>query len=124
MKKEKEPNFFKEMDCFIKPYKKRYILSVILSMISVLCELLSYAFIGLLAGNVFNDLASTLESRIIHRKRHSYHWKNTEIVDLVGGGNDHESNPVVYLASLQDGGGKLHVAEPTQIGRASCRERV
>ena len=56
MKKEKEPNFFKEMDCFIKPYKKRYILSVILSMISVLCELLSYAFIGLLAGNVFNGI--------------------------------------------------------------------
>ena len=35
MKKEKEPSFFKEMDCFIKPYKKRYILSVILSMIAV-----------------------------------------------------------------------------------------
>ena len=29
MKKEKEPNFFKEMDCFIKPYKKRYMQSVI-----------------------------------------------------------------------------------------------
>ena len=56
MKKEKEPNFFKEMDCFIKPYKKRYMLSVILSMISVLCELLSYAFVGLLAGNIFNGI--------------------------------------------------------------------
>ena len=29
MKKEKEPSFFKEMDCFIKPYKKRYMQSVI-----------------------------------------------------------------------------------------------
>ncbi len=56
MKREKEPSFFKEMDCFIKPYKKRYILSVILSMIAVLCELLSYAFIGLLAGNIFNGI--------------------------------------------------------------------
>lgn len=56
MKREKEPSFFKEMDRFIKPYKKRYFLSVILSMISILCELLSYAFIGILAGNVFNDI--------------------------------------------------------------------
>ena len=56
MKREKEPNFFKEMACFIKPYKTRYVLSVILSMISVLCELLSYAFIGLLAGNIFHDI--------------------------------------------------------------------
>ena len=56
MKREKEANFFKEMDCFIKPYKKKYILSVILSVISVLCELLSYAFIGLLAGNIFNGI--------------------------------------------------------------------
>lgn len=53
MKKEKEPNFFKEMDSFIKPYKKRYILSVLLSMLSVLCELLSYAFVGILAGYIF-----------------------------------------------------------------------
>ena len=53
MKKEKEPNFFKEMDSFIKPYKKRYILSVMLSMFSVLCELLSYAFVGILAGYIF-----------------------------------------------------------------------
>lgn len=53
MKKEKEPNFFKEMDSFIKPYKKRYILSVMLSMLSVLCELLSYAFVGILAGYIF-----------------------------------------------------------------------
>lgn len=53
MKKEKEPNFFKEMDPFIKPYKKRYILSVMLSMLSVLCELLSYAFVGILAGYIF-----------------------------------------------------------------------
>ena len=56
MKREKEPSFFKEMDCFIKPYKKRYILSVILSMIAVLFELLSYAFVGLLAGNIFNGI--------------------------------------------------------------------
>lgn len=53
MKKKKEPNFFKEMDSFIKPYKKRYILSVMLSMLSVLCELLSYAFVGILAGYIF-----------------------------------------------------------------------
>lgn len=53
MKKEKEPNFFKEMDSFIKLYKKRYILSVMLSMLSVLCELLSYAFVGILAGYIF-----------------------------------------------------------------------
>ena len=53
MKKEKEPNFFKEMDSFIKPYKKRYILSVMLSMLSVLCELLSYAFVGILAGYIY-----------------------------------------------------------------------
>ncbi len=53
MKKEKEPNFFQEMDSFISPYKKRYILSVLLSMISVLCELLSYALIGILAGYIF-----------------------------------------------------------------------
>ena len=59
MKKEKEPDFFKEMDCFIKPYRKKYILSVILSIISVLCELLSYAFIGFLAANVFNDIHSS-----------------------------------------------------------------
>ena len=56
MKKEKELDFFKEMDCFIKPYRKKYILSVILSMISVLCELLSYAFVGILAGNIFNGI--------------------------------------------------------------------
>ena len=56
MKKEKEPDFFKEMDCFIKPYRRKYILSVILSMISVLCELLSYAFVGILAGNIFNGI--------------------------------------------------------------------
>lgn len=55
MKKEKEPNFFKEMDSFIKPYKKRYILSVMLSMLSVLCELLSYAFVGILAGYIFKE---------------------------------------------------------------------
>lgn len=56
MKREKEPNFFKAMESFIKPYKKSYILSVLLSMMSVLCELLSYAFIGMLAGNIFKGL--------------------------------------------------------------------
>ena len=53
MKKAREPNFFKEMDSFISPYKKRCILSVLLSMLSVLCELLSYAFAGILAGYIF-----------------------------------------------------------------------
>lgn len=56
MKKEKEPSFFKEMNQFVKPYKNRYILSVILSMISVLCELSAYAFVGILAGNIFNGI--------------------------------------------------------------------
>lgn len=56
MKKEKEPSFFKEMEVFIQPYKGKYLLSVLLSMISVLCELLSYAFVGLLAGNVFRGI--------------------------------------------------------------------
>ncbi len=56
MKKEKEPSFFKEMEVFIQPYKGKYVLSVLLSTISVLCELLSYAFVGLLAGNVFRGI--------------------------------------------------------------------
>lgn len=53
MKSEKNYSFFKEMQNFIKPYKKRYLLSVILSSCSVLCELLSYSFVGIIAAHIF-----------------------------------------------------------------------
>lgn len=53
MKPEKNYSFFKEMKEFIKPYKKKYFLSVILSSFSVLCELLSYYFVGIIAAHIF-----------------------------------------------------------------------
>ena len=53
MKTEKNYSFFKEMKEFIKPYKKKYFLSVLLSSFSVLCELLSYSFIGIIAAHIF-----------------------------------------------------------------------
>lgn len=52
--KSNQPSFFKEMSVFIKPYKSRLVLSVIISLFSVLSELLSYVAVGMLIGELLN----------------------------------------------------------------------
>ena len=52
---ESQPSFFKEMKSFIKPYKPNFTLSVLISILGVLCNLLSYVFIGLIITFVFSD---------------------------------------------------------------------
>lgn len=52
--KVKKPSFFKEMSTFINPYKGKLILSVIVSLLSVFSELLSYAMVGMLIGELLN----------------------------------------------------------------------
>ncbi len=50
---QKSVSFFKEMKEFIKPYNKGYALSVIISIVGVFCNLLSYLFAGKIAGKLF-----------------------------------------------------------------------
>ncbi len=50
---QKSVSFFKEMKEFIRPYNKGFVLSVIISIIGVFCNLLSYLFAGEIAGKIF-----------------------------------------------------------------------
>ena len=60
MKKKKEkkqtqqtPSFFQELGCFMKPYQGKYTVSVILSLLGVLCSIGAYAFAGAVAAMLF-----------------------------------------------------------------------
>ena len=68
MKTEKNYSFFKEMKEFIKPYKKKYFLSVILSSFSVLCELLSYSFVGIIAAHIFRGAGFNISNNMQNSK--------------------------------------------------------
>ena len=57
-KKEAQPSFFKEMKSFIKPYSPKFALSVVISLISVFSNLLSYLFIGYVISFVFTESVS------------------------------------------------------------------
>lgn len=46
-------SFFKELGCFMKPYCGKYTISVLLSVLSVAAKLLSFAFVGVIAGLLF-----------------------------------------------------------------------
>ena len=58
-KEQKKPqqqsySFFKEMKCFIQPYSGKFSASVVISILSVLSNLASYVFIGLIIGLAFD----------------------------------------------------------------------
>ena len=56
-KKEEQQSasFFQELGGFMKPYTGRYTASVLISIVGVVGGLLSYAFAGLIAGEVFSE---------------------------------------------------------------------
>lgn len=57
-KKEQEPkkvSFFKELGEYIKPYTGQFALSIIISLLAVICGLASYGFIGVLCGKIFEE---------------------------------------------------------------------
>lgn len=58
-------SFFKELGSFMQPYKIKYILSVVISIISVLCNLGAYLFAGRLAGILFTEKAVTSEAVLV-----------------------------------------------------------
>ena len=49
-----QPSFFREMGCFMRPYRGLYVLSVVISVLGVSSSLASYALAGLLAGRLFD----------------------------------------------------------------------
>ena len=48
-------SFFQELGGFIKPYTARYVVSVLISILGVAGGLASYAFAGLIAGEIFSE---------------------------------------------------------------------
>lgn len=54
MKREKHPGFFKELNVFMRPYVLQYGSSILLSILSVLCELSAYALVGKMAGELIS----------------------------------------------------------------------
>lgn len=58
-------SFFKELGGFMKPYQVKYVLSVIISIISVLCNLGAYLFAGKLAGIIFTEKSVTSQALLI-----------------------------------------------------------
>ena len=52
-KQQSSPSFFQELGCFMKPYQGRYIGSVLLSILGVLCSIGAYAFAGAVAAMLF-----------------------------------------------------------------------
>lgn len=53
MNQKKSGSFFSDLKEFIVPYKTGYAMSVIISMTGVLCNMLSYATVGKIAGEIF-----------------------------------------------------------------------
>lgn len=53
--KEEKTSFFKELREYIYPYRKQFILSIIVSLVAVLCGLAVYGIIGILCGRIFNS---------------------------------------------------------------------
>ena len=47
------PDFFQELGCFMKPYRKKYAFSIVLSILSVAAGILSYALVGKIAALLF-----------------------------------------------------------------------
>lgn len=60
MEKEKnrKPSFFKELGEFMKPYKIKYILSMLVSMISVSASICAYGFVGKIISLLFMEQTS------------------------------------------------------------------
>ena len=52
-KKEKQPSFFSELGQFMKPYKGRYAISILISILSVGSSILAYVFMGKIASMLF-----------------------------------------------------------------------
>ncbi|WP_281672382.1 ABC transporter ATP-binding protein [Pseudoramibacter alactolyticus] len=53
MNQKKSGSFFSDLKEFIVPYRTGYAMSVIISMTGVLCNMLSYATVGKIAGEIF-----------------------------------------------------------------------
>ena len=51
---QQSPSFFHELGSFMKPYSGKYALSIVISIISVIAGLASYAFAGIIAGLLFS----------------------------------------------------------------------
>ena len=54
-KKEKQPSFFGELGCYMKPYNGKYVFSILLSILSVGTGIGAYGFMGIIAGELFKD---------------------------------------------------------------------
>lgn len=54
-KQNQSASFFKELGKFMTPYKGKYVLSVIISIIGVICELAAYIFVGWLIALIFDS---------------------------------------------------------------------
>lgn len=65
MKNEKnqQSSFFSELGCFMKPYQGKYILSVLLSVLSVAAGIGAYAFAGIIVSMVFHT--ATVWSQVL-----------------------------------------------------------
>ena len=55
---QESPSFFKELGCFMRPYKNLYAISVIISILGVGIGLGAYAFAGLIAADLFSGKPS------------------------------------------------------------------
>lgn len=59
--KEKQPSFFGELGCYMKPYGGKYTVSVLLSILSVAAGIGAYAFMGIIASMIFTEAPQTGE---------------------------------------------------------------
>ena len=75
--KVEEPSFFKELGEYMKPYNMKYALSIILSVLSVCSNIVSYIFVGFIASNLFeptvvwNDVLLNLIFAILFKLMHA-----------------------------------------------------
>lgn len=61
-KRQQQPSFFKELGKFMRPYGRKYIISILISILGVGTSIISYAFVGIIAAMLFNE--SVIWSRI------------------------------------------------------------
>lgn len=54
-KEQQSASFFKELGCFMKPYSRKYTVSVLISILGVGASIASYAFIGMIASMLFGE---------------------------------------------------------------------
>lgn len=75
-KQQPSPSFFQELGGFMKPYMGKYVLSVVISILSVAAGLASYAFAGIIAAQLFSPdvlwhqilwlIAGTILCKLLH----------------------------------------------------------